>query len=188
MADIIIYDPADSDVAGRVTQYVTSVNTPDYDGETNKLVNPDLSSLSAVPQKYWKESSGSVVEMTQAEKDVIEPLSDRKAERKLEVDIQTGALIAQGFDHVSKTFSLSANAQLNWTNVYLNRANWSYPLEVSTLANGSHDLADQAAVESFYADGVDEVKVILDGGRTLKTDIDAAADQAALDAIVDTRT
>ena len=72
MADIIVYDPVEPVVAGRVTAYVKSANTPDYDGEPNKLVNPDLSALSAVLQKYWKESSGSVVEMTAQEKTDID--------------------------------------------------------------------------------------------------------------------
>lgn len=68
MADIVIYDPADPTVAGRVTAYYPSANTPDYDAETNKLVNPSLVAVSGVPQKYWKESTGSVVEMSAGEK------------------------------------------------------------------------------------------------------------------------
>ena len=188
MADIIVYDPTDPDVAGRVTQYVTSVNTPDYDGETNKLVNPDLSSLSAVPQKYWKESAGSVVEMSQADKDVIEPLSDRKAERKGEVDLQSGALIFGGFTHSSKAFSLSANAQMNWTNVWADRANQTYPYEVSTANDEAYDFTDAAEIDTFYHVGKTRLELVLGEGRQLKIDIDAAADQTALDAIVDTRT
>lgn len=69
MADIVIFDPLDSVVAGRVTDYLQSVNTPDYDSVADKVVNPDLSALEAVPVKYWKHDSGSIVEMIQAEKD-----------------------------------------------------------------------------------------------------------------------
>ena len=75
MSNIVLYDPDNVTVARCVTQYLKSVNTPDYDGVTDKLVNPDLSALSAVAQKYWKESTGSVVEMTQAEKDAIDALT-----------------------------------------------------------------------------------------------------------------
>ncbi len=71
MASIVVYDPADPDVAGRVTQYVASANTPDYDSEPNKLVNPDLSGVTGVPVAYWKHSAGSIVEMTQPEKDLV---------------------------------------------------------------------------------------------------------------------
>ena len=69
MANIVIYDPADPVVAGRVTKYVISAHTPNYNSEPNKLVNPNLAAVSGVTQKYWKHSTGSIVEMSQGEKD-----------------------------------------------------------------------------------------------------------------------
>lgn len=61
-----------SDVVNKTTlQYLKSVNTPDYPTE-DWLINPDLSALSAVPQMYWKVSGELVLEMTQAEKDVVD--------------------------------------------------------------------------------------------------------------------
>lgn len=74
MSDIVQYDPADPIVAGRVTLYRKSVNTPDWSGQPNTLVNPDLSELVAVPMAYWKESSGAVVEMSGAEKTAIDAI------------------------------------------------------------------------------------------------------------------
>jgi hypothetical protein len=69
MSQIIVYDPNDPTVASRVTSFNRSANTPDYDAETNKLVNPDLSALDGiVPQNYWKVVSGAVYEMTATEK------------------------------------------------------------------------------------------------------------------------
>lgn len=55
------------------TQYITSVHTPDYDS-ADWLINPDLSGVSGVDQKYWKVSGSppAVVEMSQAEKDVVD--------------------------------------------------------------------------------------------------------------------
>jgi hypothetical protein len=71
MSVAVVYDPSDPIVANRVTTYITSINTPDYSGNPNTLINPDLSSVSGVDLKYWKYDSGSsppIVEMTTAEK------------------------------------------------------------------------------------------------------------------------
>jgi len=65
MADIIIYD--DNNI---ITQYLKSVNTPDYSG--NVLVNPDISMVKDIPSKYWKIFNGSVIEMTQEEKNSVD--------------------------------------------------------------------------------------------------------------------
>jgi len=60
-----------SDVVNRVTgELKKSVNTPDYP-TADWIINPDLSSLTSVPNKYWKVSGDDVLEMTQAEKDVV---------------------------------------------------------------------------------------------------------------------
>ena len=74
MSDVVQYDPDDATVAGRVTLHRRSVNTPDWSGQPNTLVNPDLSALSAVPLKYWKESTATIVEMTQGEKDAVDAI------------------------------------------------------------------------------------------------------------------
>ena len=74
MSVIVIYDPADVTVAGKVTAHHKSANTPAFDGVTDKLVNPDLSALSAVAQKYWKHSTGSIVEMSAQEKTDIDAI------------------------------------------------------------------------------------------------------------------
>ena len=76
MSDVVIYDPDDPVVANRVTKYLRSVNTPDYSSDPNTLVNPDLSGVSSVAQKYWKESSGAVVEMSAQEKTDIDDYLD----------------------------------------------------------------------------------------------------------------
>jgi len=61
-----------SDVVNKLTgQYLTSVNTPDYD-PVDWLINPDLSAVAGVPQQYWKVENDAVVEMDQAEKDAVD--------------------------------------------------------------------------------------------------------------------
>lgn len=71
MSQVVIFDPNDPTVANRATQYLPSANTPDYSGNANALINPDLSALVGVIVKHWKRSGSSVVEMSQAEKDAI---------------------------------------------------------------------------------------------------------------------
>lgn len=68
MADIVIFDPLDPVVPRRVMSYLRSVNTPDYAGNPNVLINPDLSVVAGVPFVYWKESVGTVVAMTPQER------------------------------------------------------------------------------------------------------------------------
>ena len=72
MAVIVVYDPSDPDVPNRVTKHIQSAHTPDYDSETNKLTNPDLSALSSVPVHHRKyDGTSAIVEMSQAEKDAL---------------------------------------------------------------------------------------------------------------------
>ena len=73
MSKIVVYDPGAA-VVDAVIEYNPSANTPDYDSEPNKLVNPDLSLLEGiVPVIYWKRVGSTVVEMNQTEKETIDP-------------------------------------------------------------------------------------------------------------------
>lgn len=72
MSSVVIYDPSDTVVANRVTQYLPTANTPEYSGNPNTLINPDLSAVAGVSAKYWKYSSGDIVEMSSAEKDAYD--------------------------------------------------------------------------------------------------------------------
>ncbi len=76
MAAIAIYSPNDVTVADRVIKYLPKAHTPDYDSETNKLVNPDLAGVVGVDQRYWKVDTGAIVEMSPAEKSAINALSE----------------------------------------------------------------------------------------------------------------
>jgi len=72
-----------SDVINRTTKdFLLSVNTPDYSIE-DWIINPDLSALEGVPQKYWKISGDTVVEMDQSEKDIVD------------LNIQTGIILTE---------------------------------------------------------------------------------------------
>jgi len=66
--DVVIFDPA----TDRVTNYIRSAHTPDFDKRSDVVLNPDLSALSGVPIRYWKHSVGAIVEMSAAEKQVVD--------------------------------------------------------------------------------------------------------------------
>ncbi len=52
-------------------EFRPSVNTPDY-SPLEWIINPDLSNVSKVPQKYWKVVGEAVVEMTSSEKTTVD--------------------------------------------------------------------------------------------------------------------
>jgi len=50
---------------------IQSANTPNYPVE-DWIIEPNLSSVTGVPKKYWKTSGDSVLEMSQAEKNTVD--------------------------------------------------------------------------------------------------------------------
>jgi hypothetical protein len=83
-----------ADVVHRTTvEYRKSVDTVGYDPAV-WIHNPNLSALVAVPQKYWKVSGDSVLEMTAGEKTTVDQaqaaaaLAADKATSKLECDLR----------------------------------------------------------------------------------------------------
>lgn len=79
MCDVVQYDPLNATVAGCATLHRLTVNTPDWNTLADTLINPALTGLYdrpsrtyTIPIKYWKESSGAIVEMTQVEKDAVD--------------------------------------------------------------------------------------------------------------------
>ena len=73
-SNVVIFDPNDPDVQNRVTRFRRSVPTGQFASRTDVLINPDVSALQGVvPVRHWKVSLPStVLEMTQAEKDLID--------------------------------------------------------------------------------------------------------------------
>ena len=61
-----------ANVVHRTTkEYRRSVNTPDFDSGT-WIINPDMTALVGVPNKYWNISGDLVTEMSQNEKDTLD--------------------------------------------------------------------------------------------------------------------
>lgn len=68
MSNVLIFDPA----TGNGKEYLLSVNTPDYAGRADALINPNATLLKTVPAEYVKVSGGSAAEMTAAEKAAVD--------------------------------------------------------------------------------------------------------------------
>jgi len=66
MSNIAIYNPS-AVVPNQVTQYLISVNTPDYDSESNKIVDPDLTGLTGIQMQYWKAVGSGLTGMDSSE-------------------------------------------------------------------------------------------------------------------------
>lgn len=114
------------------------------------------------------------------------PLAVCKSDRCAEVDLKTTTLIEAGFVYDSTTFSLSANAQLNWMALKTFEDMFSWPVEISNKAGGGYSL-EKTVRDDFIYTGKNVVQGHLDTGRHLKILISEAVDKAALNAVIDTR-
>ncbi len=74
-------------------EYRRSAHTQEYD-PANWLINPDLSAVVGVLQKYWKVENDAVVEMNQAEKDAVDAAAiphDPSVKAYSEMETQNGS-------------------------------------------------------------------------------------------------
>lgn len=69
---VVIFDDSDPIVPGRVIDRNDLANTPDFEGRTDVLINPDLSAVAGVSQRYWKKENGTIVPMTQDERNALD--------------------------------------------------------------------------------------------------------------------
>lgn len=78
-AKMVHYNPSATDVPGKVTEYFKSASASAHAGHVNCITQNDLTGFvdmktrkPVIPWRHWKVSSGTVVEMTQAEKDAVD--------------------------------------------------------------------------------------------------------------------
>jgi hypothetical protein len=117
-------------------------------------------------------------------------LSKYKELRYNEIDYRTGELIAQGFVYATKTFSLSENAQTNILALDNTRDDpaLSYPIEYNTIDDSdSYSVVDSTDMHSMYLTALATKKAHLDSGTVLKQQIRSAADEAAVNGVIDNR-
>jgi hypothetical protein len=88
MSNIVFFDP-NNIVTNKVTKYLQSVNTPDYENEQNILINPDVSLLINISIKYWKVNNNNIIEMSSNEKTLIDNINKAKTlrEKKYKISI-----------------------------------------------------------------------------------------------------
>lgn len=128
MAVVVKYNPDDELIADRVKEILPSAHTPEWSGVANILINPqfpDLGSNFATPAdearywlariKYLKRVANAVVEMAQAERDIIDQWeAAQQAQREEEAKDFTIS-----FDKLLKAFALVI---LDEVNVLRNKA------------------------------------------------------------------
>jgi hypothetical protein len=88
MALIVVFDEGASPQA--VLDVIPSANTPDYSARTDVLVNPDLSSVAGLAEKYWKVVGSAVDPMTAQEQSDVDAAEAAAADAAM----RTGAKAA----------------------------------------------------------------------------------------------
>ena len=165
--------PTDA-VAGFCNDYTPPKLTTDYIGH-----DTGWASVPAEKHVYDFAVSGLVVDLVAY-----------KAVRNDVIDARTRELIALGFTFSAKQFSLSANAQASMMGAHQIRDDpaFAYPLNWNTIDDKDVLLiADSATLHSFYLTGVGAYRGHKDSGTSLKDQVRAAANPAAVDAVVDNR-
>lgn len=117
-------------------------------------------------------------------------LADLKHMRISEIDQRTEELIAAGFTYASKQFSLSLPAQLKMTGTHQIKDDvaLTYPINWNSIDDTDvYAIANAADLDVFFLTGVGTLRAHLDSGTALKDSARAAANVAAVDAVVDTR-
>ena len=112
-------------------------------------------------------------------------LEDAKISRCLDIDLKTGDLISEGFVFDSKTFSLSINAQINWSNI-MNVPDNAFPLTIMTKDDQSYALS-LANKQNFYLSALNGRLTQLGSGTSLKVQINALTTIADVETFVDPR-
>lgn len=106
------------------------------------------------------------------------------------VDNRTGELIDAGFTYSSKVFSLSIPSQNKMTAAHQikDAVAFVYPVVWNTIDdNDTYSITDATDMGNFYMTAIGTIRARLDSGTALKDSVRAAANVAAVDAVVDTR-
>jgi len=133
-------------VLNRTTkQYIPSANTPDYP-VVDWIINPDLSAVVDVPNKYWVITGDVVSEMTQEEKDAYEDAQPRRTFQFWE----TGSAP----DTTSTTYQEGMSQTAKPMNAGEYRLTWSCELKLTAT-----DALDSKAFAQFSIDSDVKVQV-----------------------------
>lgn len=115
-------------------------------------------------------------------------LDELKAAKKLEIDTKTDQLIEAGIIHNSVDFKINLEKEI--TALGLNSARMAgadMAGKKFRAKDQTYTFVDTADFDAWFNAAFTRVESLLISGSELKDQVDAAADQAALDAIVDNR-
>lgn len=112
-SDVVIYDLQTT----HVRDYKRSVNTTDFQGRLDCLMNPDTSAVRGVPVRHWKKGPGnSVIEMNASEKAAVDAVvsDDLKAAERARIDAGDISMkeLLMVLDDLSKDNSVTTGADL----------------------------------------------------------------------------
>jgi hypothetical protein len=192
MADVLKKD---------MTQYLKSAPTHKYTAPvtTDWFINPDLTAVAGVPQKYWKDSGGqngngeqNIVEMLQAEKDAVDAadLPALKKAKNNAIRANTLNVYAAGFEHpaASGTFlPLDSDSRLEWHASAEFAAQLDYPYIVFDVDDNPVSVANQGVLTQYRNAAVTGALAIKVAENDLLQQVFDAVDAAAVAAIVDNR-
>ena len=118
-------------------------------------------------------------------------LPDYKLLRFNEIDAKTAVLIFQGFEYPPASgniFSFSTNAQSNLLGTYSAKELLTYPFAWSYKDDhGVYQIAAVAEMSNFFLTALATKKAWQDSGTALKQAVEAAIDEAGVDAVIDNR-
>lgn len=184
MSNVAIYDEEDPVVANRVTAYLVSVNTPDYEERSDVLINPELPT--GVAQKYWKVNEGSIVEMNSSEKNSID-LPGAKLDKIAAVQAKTAYNESIGVPYNNYRFSVTPAAKSNWLAVVISKDSLSYPFSAPTGFNSIYSFQDANDVVGFFGSSMAYLKYWEESDENLVIAINACTTVAEVEAITDDR-
>lgn len=112
-----------------------------------------------------------------------------KADRNAEINARTREIIAEGVTYDGRQFPLDLPDQSTWHGLFnaVAAGQASYPIKVMDVSDEPYYCADATAFQTMYFTGFGAVNAILEGGRALKAQVNAATTKAEIDAVVDTR-
>lgn len=121
-------------------------------------------------------------------------LEEAKIKRIKEVDSKTETLIESGFTYDDNNFSMSTNAQRNWSALGAANANSlltdKFPLTISTVDEGSYTVTDETVLMNFFGTYLNyqtDPSQPLGSGRAIKAEINACTTVNEVKAVQDNR-
>jgi hypothetical protein len=141
-------------------------------------------------EEYCHMIGGAMFDIFEGGWEIVKPpLSDTKHDKIIKIDEKTQSKIFEGFTHNGHTFSLSQNAQQNWSALmtYLVAGKLVFPYNVTTYDDDEYTIQNVQEFETFINTAFYTVSYQIQYGRALKVAIRAATTHEQLDAIVDPR-